>query len=66
MDFMENLQIRFRFARFHASLPLGPEILAKSQLRRKKIDGVNPCAMVLVSEGSGGRKIEKNENLKFD
>ena len=27
----------------------------------KKIDGVNPYAMVLVSEGSGGRKIEKIE-----
>ena len=30
------------------------------------MDGVKPWAMVLVSEGSGGRKIEKNENLEFD
>ena len=63
---MKNPDNRFRSGSFCAGLRLGPEILAKSQPRRKKIDGVNPCAMVLVSAGSGGRKSKKVENLKFD
>ena len=57
---MKNPDNRYRSARFRASLALGHEILAKSQPHRKKLDGVNPCAMVLVSEGSGGRKSEKD------
>ena len=55
---MKNPDNRFRSGSFHAVLPLGPEILTESQLIWKKIDGVKPWAMVLVSEGSWGKKIE--------
>ena len=57
---MKNPDNRFRSDLFDAGLRLGPKILAKSQPRRKKLDGVNPCAMLFESEESGVRKIEKN------
>ena len=39
---MKNLQVRFGSGSITAGQPLGLEILANSQPRRKKIDGVNP------------------------
>ena len=55
---MENPDNRFRSGWFCVGLPLGPEISGKSQLIWKKIEGVNPTAMVLISERSWGKKIE--------
>ena len=63
---MKNPDNRFRSDAFNASLPVGAAISAKSQSRRKKIDGVNPCAMVLVSEGQVVEKSKKIENLEFN
>ena len=63
---MKNPKNRFRSGSKSAGLPLGPEILAKSQLIWKKIEEVKPWGKVLISEGSDGRKVENFGKSQFN